>query len=162
MYDSQHPTDPSLSGGDQFDLADIGLTFAKYVKLTDLGILKQEGLFNGDFDLDAVVAINSREGQPSSLSEDQNTTPVSFKLEQNYPNPFNPTTKINYELPITNYVDLSIYNSLGQKVATLVSERQSAGSYQVQWNASGFAAGLYYYRLHAGNFSDVKKLILLK
>jgi YVTN family beta-propeller protein len=163
MYDSQHPTDPSLSGGDQFDLADIGLTFAKYVKLTDLGILKQEGLFNGDFDLDAVVAINSREGQPSSLSEDQNTTPVSFKLEQNYPNPFNPTTKINYELPITNYVDLSIYNSLGQKVATLVSGVKEAGNHQVQWDATGFASSVYYYILRTGSgFMETKKLVLLK
>jgi hypothetical protein len=98
---------------------------------------------------------------PVSIAPDAAIKPM-YKLEQAYPNPFNPSTKINYELQITNYVDLSIYNSLGQKVATLVSERQSAGSYQVQWNASGFAAGLYYYRLHAGNFSDVKKLILLK
>jgi hypothetical protein len=78
--------------------------------------------------------------------------PNDYKLNQNYPNPFNPTTKINYELPTTNYVDLSIYNMLGQKVVTLVSEKQNAGNHQVEWDASGFASGVYYYRIEAGEF----------
>ncbi len=88
--------------------------------------------------------------------------PQKFDLAQNYPNPFNPTTMINYELPITNYVDLSIYNALGQRMATLVSENQSAGSYQVSWDASQFASGIYYYRIEAGEFQAVKKMILLR
>ena len=61
-----------------------------------------------------------------------------------------------------NDVDLSIYNILGQKVATLVNEKQKAGSYQVEWDASGFASGVYYYRLEAGDFVDIKKMILLQ
>jgi hypothetical protein len=85
-----------------------------------------------------------------------------FRLSQNYPNPFNPTTKINYELQITNYVNLGVYNLLGQKVATLVNERQKAGHHQVEWDASGFASGVYYYRIKAGEFQDVKKMILIK
>ena len=88
--------------------------------------------------------------------------PIEFKLYQNYPNPFNPTTKINYELPITNYVDLSIYNVLGQKVATLVSKRQAAGVYQVEWNATEFASGVYYYNLQAGEFVQVRKMVLIR
>jgi hypothetical protein len=89
--------------------------------------------------------------------------PRQFELGQNYPNPFNPTTKINYELPITNDVDLSIYNTLGQKVATLVEKKQPAGRYQVSWNASEFASGVYYYRLSTGSgFIQIKKLVLLK
>jgi len=83
-------------------------------------------------------------------------------LSQNYPNPFNPVTMINYQLPITNYVDLSIYNMLGQKVATLVSEKQPAGTYRVHWNATGYSSGIYYYTLNAGEFRDVKKMILIK
>ena len=90
------------------------------------------------------------------------TQPKTFKLGQNYPNPFNPSTIINYELPITNDVDLSIYNLLGQKVATLVNKRQQAGSHQVEWDASGFASGIYYYRIEAGEFVEVKKMILLR
>jgi hypothetical protein len=88
--------------------------------------------------------------------------PSKFRLSQNYPNPFNPITKINYELPITNYVDLSIYNLLGEKVTTIVNEKQAAGRYQVQWDAAGFASGIYYYRIEAGEFQDVKKMILLR
>jgi hypothetical protein len=88
--------------------------------------------------------------------------PKKFSLSYNYPNPFNPVTMINYQLPITNYVDLSIYNLLGQKVKTLVSEKQNAGYHQVEWDASGFASGIYYYRIEADEFQDVKKMILIK
>jgi hypothetical protein len=89
--------------------------------------------------------------------------PGGFELEKNYPNPFNPRTIINYELQITNDVDLSIYNALGQKVATLVSEKQLAGSHQVEWDATGFSSGVYYYRLTTGvGFSQTRKLTLLK
>jgi len=85
-----------------------------------------------------------------------------FRLFQNHPNPFNPKTVINYELPITNDVELSIYNVLGQKVITLVSEKQKAGHHQVEWDASGFPSGVYYYVLKAGEFRDVKKMVYLK
>ena len=88
--------------------------------------------------------------------------PDQFTLNQNYPNPFNPKTIINYELPITNDVELSIYNLLGQKVAVLVSERQSAGRYQVEWNASELSSGIYFYRLESGNAVKERKMILLK
>ncbi|HGY55267.1 MAG TPA: T9SS type A sorting domain-containing protein [Caldithrix abyssi] len=84
-------------------------------------------------------------------------------LSQNYPNPFNPKTTINYELSITNYVELNIYNVLGQKVAVLVSEKQQPGSYKVEWNASGFASGIYYYRLKTEqDFIQTRKLVILK
>jgi len=85
-----------------------------------------------------------------------------YILHQNYPNPFNPKTIINYELSITNDVDLSIYNVLGQKVVTLVAEKQIAGQHSIRWNASGLPNGIYYYRIKAGNFQNVKKMILLK
>jgi hypothetical protein len=88
--------------------------------------------------------------------------PKSFTLHQNYPNPFNPNTMINYELPITNYVNLSVYDMLGQKVTTLVNERQKAGHHQVKWDASEYASGIYYYRIEAGQFQDLKKMILIK
>jgi hypothetical protein len=85
-----------------------------------------------------------------------------FYLAKNYPNPFNPSTIINYELRITSVVDLSIYNILGQKVASLVSQKQSAGKYQVQWDGSSYSSGVYYYVLKTGEFLDVKKMILLR
>ncbi|MBN1406653.1 MAG: T9SS type A sorting domain-containing protein [Calditrichaceae bacterium] len=89
-----------------------------------------------------------------------------IKLDQNYPNPFNPVTVINYsvgaihELPVQ--VDLSIYNSLGQKVCTLISEKQNPGHYSVAWNASEFASGIYYSRLKSDTNSQVKKMLLIK
>jgi len=88
--------------------------------------------------------------------------PIRYKLDQNYPNPFNPITMINYQLPKTSDVELSIYNLLGQKVATLVNERQRTGYHQVEWDASRFSSGIYYYRIETGEFQDVKKMILLR
>jgi hypothetical protein len=88
--------------------------------------------------------------------------PGQFRLHQNYPNPFNPKTIINYQLPVISKVDLSIYNLLGQKVANLVSERQPAGHYKVLFDAAGFASGLYFYRIEAGDFLQTRKMLLLK
>ena len=87
---------------------------------------------------------------------------MEFALYQNYPNPFNPKTIINYELPITNDVELSIYNLLGQKMVTLVHERQKAGDHQVEWDSSGFPSGVYFYRINAGTYTDIKKMLLVK
>jgi hypothetical protein len=98
----------------------------------------------------------------SALVDERTLHPETIILHENYPNPFNPVTKINYQLPVRNYVELSIYNSLGQKVATLVTEQQNVGNYQVEWDASGFASGVYLYQLRAGEFVAVKKMILLR
>ena len=99
----------------------------------------------------------------TAIEHEINMIPEQFSLKQNYPNPFNPSTVINYELPTTNYVELSVYNLLGQKVTTLVSERQRAGQHEIEWNAAGFASGVYYYRLQVdAGFVQTKKLILLK
>jgi hypothetical protein len=88
--------------------------------------------------------------------------PEEFSLSQNYPNPFNPTTTINYSVAKEGQVKLTVYNSLGGKVATLVSENKPAGNYSVQFNASKLASGIYLYKLESGNFTAEKKLILLK
>jgi len=89
--------------------------------------------------------------------------PAKFSLSQNYPNPFNPTTIINYELAKTSDVQLAIYDLLGQKLATLVSKRQPAGSHKVEWDASSFSSGVYFYRVETNNgFVQSRKLILLK
>lgn len=89
-------------------------------------------------------------------------TPLSFKLEQNYPNPFNPVTKISYALPKSGLVTLSVYDILGKEVATLVNEVKSAGSYSVDFNASNFTSGVYFYKIETNGFSDIKKMMLIK
>ena len=88
--------------------------------------------------------------------------PDKFTLSQNYPNPFNPKTVISWQLAVGSDVDLSIYNVLGQKVATLVHSKQKAGFYSVEWDASGFASGVYYYQVTAGEWQDVKKMVMLR
>jgi len=88
--------------------------------------------------------------------------PNAFNLHPNYPNPFNPTTIINYELPNTTNIDLSVYNLLGQKIVTLVSGQQTAGYHSIEWDASNLSAGAYFIKLQANEFVQIKKSILLK
>jgi len=100
---------------------------------------------------------------PGATSVDDGTnSPVDFALSQNYPNPFNPSTSIKYKIATNNPVSLKIYNVLGNEVATLVNEVQSAGNYEITFNASSLSSGTYFYRLSAGSFSEVKKMILVK
>lgn len=98
----------------------------------------------------------------SNVVEVEVETPAAFALSQNYPNPFNPTTNINYRLPSDGYVSLSVYNSIGQQVSTLVSEFQQAGSYELSFVADNLPSGLYFYTLLNGEFSITKKMMLLK
>lgn len=88
--------------------------------------------------------------------------PSKHRLEQNYPNPFNPSTTIRYSLPHTSFVTLTVYNTLGQRVAQLVNEQQQAGNHDVVFRGDGLASGVYFYRLDAGGYTNLKKLILLK
>ena len=90
------------------------------------------------------------------------TTPLDFVLEQNYPNPFNPSTTIKFSIPQNEFVDISVYNSIGEKITDLAATRYNAGTHTVQFDVSALVSGVYYYRIKAGNFSDVKKMILLK
>ncbi len=119
-------------------------------------------------DIDEFVDMGAIESQfkktpPTSIDDIINALPHEFVLHQNYPNPFNPTTTISYQLPKQSNVELSIYNLLGQKVATLVSKKQPAGSHKVEWDATGFASGVYFYRLETDkDFVKTRKLVLLK
>ncbi|HTX19908.1 MAG TPA: T9SS type A sorting domain-containing protein [Bacteroidota bacterium] len=88
--------------------------------------------------------------------------PSSYALDQNFPNPFNPSTAIGYRLPATGYVTVKVFDELGREVATLVNSIQGAGAHTIRWNASGFASGVYIYEINAGNFRDVKKMVLMK
>jgi len=88
--------------------------------------------------------------------------PGKFGLSQNYPNPFNPTTNLNYQIATKNFVKLTLYDITGREVATLVNEYKEPGYYSVLFNAAKLTAGIYFYRIIAGDFSSVKKIILLK
>lgn len=94
--------------------------------------------------------------------EQVSTLPSAYRLEQNYPNPFNPTTTITFALPRRSQVNMTLYNILGQTVATLVDRQLSAGEYEVTLNGDGLSSGVYFYRIVAGDFVQGKKLVLLK
>lgn len=96
------------------------------------------------------------------LSMDENKIPTSYSLEQNYPNPFNPVTTIKYSIPQEGYVSIAVFNMLGEKVQQLVDENKSPGDYKYDWNAEHFTSGIYLYCLRAGNYTESKKLTLLK
>ncbi len=88
--------------------------------------------------------------------------PAQFSLSQNYPNPFNPTTLINYQIPQGSKVTLEIFDVLGRRVKVLVDEYKYAGNYKIEFNSKELSSGTYFYRINAGEFSDVKKMLLLK
>jgi len=88
--------------------------------------------------------------------------PLPFQLRQNYPNPFNPATVIEYTLPTATVVTFTVYNLLGEAVTTLVNERKLPGNYRAEWNADGFSSGVYFYRLHTHQYTEVKKMLLIR
>jgi hypothetical protein len=88
--------------------------------------------------------------------------PKSFTLYQSYPNPFNPSTTIDYDITAEIFVSLKIYNVLGQEVGTLVHQQQRAGSYSVTFDASHLPSGVYFYRLEAGSYTNMKKMVLIR
>ena len=88
--------------------------------------------------------------------------PNTFKLYANYPNPFNPTTKIRYAISQTAFTTLKVYSVTGKEVATLINEEKTPGVYEVNFDGKNLASGIYFYKLQAGNFTDVKEMVLLK
>jgi len=116
--------------------------------------------------VDMYVDIGAHESKFSPtgiIKEDFDHIPKTFSLKQNYPNPFNPATNIEYQISKTSQVDLSIYNILGQKVATLVNKGQPAGKYNVEWDATNVASGIYLYRIETStDFVQIRKLVVLK
>ena len=102
------------------------------------------------------------QNSPTGLDEDVIVQPATIHLYQNYPNPFNPSTKIEFRIVDLEYVNLKVYNILGKEVATLVDEEKPAGEYEVEFIGTNLPSGIYFYQLKAGEFVEMKKMILLK
>jgi hypothetical protein len=139
-----HNSDPSATGRFYNGILDEILVYD--VPLTDEEI---KALYDSYFDTDV---------------KDRDATPVNdFTLQQNYPNPFNPTTTISYSLPAASFVTLNVYDVLGKEIRTLVNEKQTEGTYTVNFDATGLASGVYYYRLSAGDrVVETKKMVLMR
>jgi hypothetical protein len=88
--------------------------------------------------------------------------PKSFNLSQNYPNPFNPATKIKFAIPQSSLVTLKVYDILGKEVTSLVNQNLNAGNYEVDFNAINLSSGSYFYKISAGDFTSIKKMVLIK
>ena len=105
--------------------------------------------FDGKFEYSNIVEINF-------------DAPVNLVLDQNYPNPFNPSTTIKYEIPKNSFVKLRIYDLLGREISTLVNQAQNAGYHEITFNAKDLSSGIYIYQIQAGEFSRIKKMLLMK
>lgn len=109
---------------------------------------------SGNIEPDGITGIGNHENIAS--------LPTEYALAQNYPNPFNPETKINYDLPVSGHVSLKIYDLVGKEVMTLVNEIQNAGRYSATFSGVNLASGMYFYKITAGTFTVVKKMVLIK
>ncbi len=98
----------------------------------------------------------------TDISETDGSVPANYVLEQNYPNPFNPSTTINYSIPQKGFVNLIVYNFIGEEIQSLVNEEKEAGAYRVNFNALNLPSGIYFYKIIAGSFTETKKMILMK
>ncbi|MBE2216874.1 MAG: T9SS type A sorting domain-containing protein [Ignavibacteria bacterium] len=115
-------------------------------------VITNSNISNFNFVLQSVIAVD-----PPGTE-----IPAAFTLGQNYPNPFNPVTTITYSLPRTAFVKLTVYDVLGRQVESLVNEQKFAGTYDARWNAERYSSGIYFYSVEAGDFREVKKMVLLK
>jgi hypothetical protein len=150
----------STNDGDNWEQINTGL-FDHFVQ--SLGVSSSGYVFAGTFG-----GLYRSMGSTIGIISSNNEVPKSFTLCQNYPNPFNPVTKIKYEIPLNKgglrglYTKLSIYDILGREVAVLVNQQLQPGSYEVEWNASNYTSGVYFYKLETESYTDIKKMILVK
>jgi hypothetical protein len=122
-----------------------------------------EGLVNGTYQVSAYLdSLLGGLGYTDVPLTHQPAVVTHYSLAQNYPNPFNPTTDIRYQLPVQGNVTLTIYNTTGQEIATLINGHQAAGTYQVTWDAGNLPSGVYFYRLTVNGFQDVRRMMLIK
>ncbi|HLE33331.1 MAG TPA: T9SS type A sorting domain-containing protein [Bacteroidota bacterium] len=108
------------------------------------------------------IALGRFKGTATGIEQDASLIPDEFLLQQNFPNPFNPSTTIRYDIPQASHVSIRIYDALGRMVSDLVDSDHQPGFHSVEWNADKFTSGVYYYRIVAGEFVSVKKLLLVK
>jgi hypothetical protein len=120
------------------------------------------GIHNPAFTIGLLKAALEELGVILAIDYPESGIPQEYQLSQNYPNPFNPSTTIEYYLPEQSNVKIIIYDVLGNQLEVLFSGENSAGTHSLNWNADSYASGIYFYRMQAENFTQVKKMLLMK
>jgi photosystem II stability/assembly factor-like uncharacterized protein len=108
------------------------------------------------------IILRTTNGGFTAVEQISSNIPQAFTLSQNYPNPFNPSTNFQFSIPKPGLVNITIYDALGRKVETLVNQELKPGTYKVDWSASAYPSGVYFYRLSAGDYTETKKMVLIK
>jgi len=120
-------------------------------------------MMHPDMPMFAMRAAKAAESRPlADNAAGASDLPKAFGIEQNYPNPFNPSTTIRFALPRASHVRLNVFNVAGERVATLIDSEAPAGYHTVKLDARGLASGVYFYKIEAGNFTETKKMVLLR
>jgi hypothetical protein len=135
-------------------LAHTGVEIDKEVWLTQQGVIEGKD--------DVVEAAIEWINNASSVNDDENGIVKEYYLNQNFPNPFNPTTTIKYRIPELCFVNVKVFDVLGEEIETLVDEEKPTGNYEVKFSANRLSSGIYFYTLTAGEFRETKKMILLR
>jgi len=161
--------------GGVYRTTDAGLTWTNFTAapLTNTGIYRQFAFRTAGSGDSTLFVVNSGTTAPAQgvfeytfvplgINDPNSGIPTAFNLSQNYPNPFNPVTMIEYSVPNTAFVTIKIYNAAGSEVKSLVAQNHSPGNYYVSFSAEGLSSGVYFYKMEAGDFTGVKKMILVK
>ncbi|MGB3016723.1 MAG: T9SS type A sorting domain-containing protein, partial [Ignavibacteria bacterium] len=144
-----------------------GVMFSNYMDYVDdacmnIFTLGQSTRMNAAVAGPRASILTSNACQPVGITPISSEVPDNFVLNQNYPNPFNPSTNITFSIPKSSFVTLKVYDISGKEVSVLVNENLQSGTYNADWNASGFATGLYFYTIEADGFRQTRKMILTK
>lgn len=137
------------------------LTYTAPFNLNGLYFVNETTGFFTRYDGDIIKTTNGG-GSPIGINTISTEVPGEYSLEQNYPNPFNPVTNIEFSIQSPQFVTIQIYNSLGAEIKTLVNEQLAAGIYRADWDASAYASGIYFYTMKSGEYSNTKRMILIK
>jgi len=140
---------------------DDGVTTAMFLRESDnTGVIL---LTNADGDQPYKAAVDRLFDEITvGIEEELVNIPKNFIMMQNYPNPFNPTTSIQYAISSRQFVSLKVYDVLGNEIETLVNEEKPVGTYEMTWSAEQLPSGVYFYQLRAGNYSETKKMVLIR
>jgi hypothetical protein len=152
----------SVNNGASWDSASTGLPFDVYGYPVPVPALAVSGTFVFAGTYSNEIWRRPLSEMITGVEDNNKEMPIRFALEQNYPNPFNPSTTIRYGLPNKTAVQLSVFNTLGQSVSTLVNGDMEAGYHEIKCDASGLSSGIYFYRLKAGDFVETKRLLLIR